>query len=372
MKLATPYAYRFIHAALARLSRHAYLEPILPLIGVGLLITMFYFPDFDYHRFPWQTNLAVYLREGSTFLLEYYGLLWLFRRLAHQPRWWGVGGVVFYVLIYSYYYATACWLDAYLSRYPNNTDTIWWFSRHGYWERLFAYGSLLKLIGFTLLYPSLLLLIKAIADVQRYRVNLSRLYQLNTRLELDYLKSQVNPHFLFNVLNSLYFLTEEQAPQAAQIVAQLSDIMRYTLYETGGATVSLQKELTFIRNYVALEGLRAIQRTQIEVELPPSVDPAIQIAPLLLITFVENAFKHGVHPTTKPSWVKLHIELAPNELTLRIANSKPVAATLAGSGIGLLNARKRLDSLYDSHYELSIIDSANTYQLRLSLPLSRD
>lgn len=341
-------------------------------MGIGLLITMFYFPDFNYHRFPWLTNLTVYLREGSTCLLEYYGLLWLVSRLINRPIWLLVGGLGFYVVIYSYYYLTAHVIESYLARYPNTTDTIYWFSQHGYWERLLAYGTLLKLIGFTLFYAAILLLVKVLVEVQHQRVRLAKLYHLNTRLELDYLKSQVNPHFLFNVLNSLYFLTEEQAPQAAQIVAQLSDIMRYTLYETSETSVSLQKELTFIQNYVALEGLRAIQRTRIEAQLPPMVDPAIRIAPLLLITFVENAFKHGVHPTSKPSWVKLHIELASTVLTLSIANSKPTTTSISGSGIGLLNARKRLDSLYGGRYELSIIDSANTYQLNLSLPLSRD
>ena len=342
----------------------------LLILCVAVLINMFYFPDFDYNRYPAVTNMTVFVREGATIVLEYYLLVGVVRRLAAKPFWLIVGLLSCYVLIYTFYDLTALLIDRHLDRYPNTTDTVYWFSQHGYWDRLLSYGTFIKLVGFTLFFAFLPLLLKVLLEVHRYRVNNANLQRLNTALELDYLRSQVNPHFLFNVLNNVYFLTEEQAPLAAQIIAQLSGIMRYTLYETSEAMVPLTKEITFIRNYIALEQLRAVQRVSIHTTMPEEVDSILQIAPLILITFIENAFKHGVHSTAQRSWVKITLTLEQSSLCLQVANSIPdSSAHSPGQGIGLSNVRKRLNMLYpDCHIlKTNAVNSEYKTELRVDL-----
>lgn len=147
------------------------------------------------------------------------------------------------------------------------------------------------------------------------------LQQQNTQLELSYLKSQVNPHFLFNVLNSIYTLTEETSPRAAQLVQQLSGLMRYALYETAESLVPLQKELDFIRDYIALEQTRYAKRLNLTLDLPAGIEEHLQLAPFILITFVENAFKHGVASSSKKSWMHVVVRLEGTTLRLMVANS---------------------------------------------------
>lgn len=345
----------------------------LLILCVAVLINMFYFPDFDYNRFPAVTNVTVFVREGATIVLEYYLLVGVVRRLAAKPLWLSGGLLSSYVLVYTFYYLTALLIDRYLDRYPNTTDIVYWFSQHGYWDRLLSYGTFIKLIGFTLFFAFLPLLLKVLLEVHRYQVNNANLQRLNTALELDYLRSQVNPHFLFNVLNNVYFLTEEQAPLAAQIIAQLSGIMRYTLYETSAAMVPLTKEINFIRNYIALEQLRAVQRVGIHITMPEEVDSTFQIAPLILITFIENAFKHGVHSTAQRSWVKITLTLEQSSLYLQVANSLPRSPVSSpGQGIGLSNVRKRLNTLYPGRHILETKVVNNEYRVELSIDLTTE
>ena len=223
------------------------------------------------------------------------------------------------------------------------------------------------LLSFT--YPSLLLAAKAFYDNMASQVSNARLKEQNVQLELNYLKSQINPHFLFNVLNSVYALTEEDCPRAAQLVHQLSGLMQYTLYETTAPRVPLQKELQFIRDYVSLEQNRTGKRVDLHVELPEGVPDTLQIVPFLLIPFVENAFKHGVQRTARKSWVHLRVSVTGNELHLLVSNSKPAVPEPTTGGLGLASARKRLAVLYPRHL-LAVTDETTQYSVSLTVNLN--
>lgn len=315
---------------------------------------------------------AIYFGWGYWFFPRY---LYRFRPL---PLLAGV--LVTYTLIYTANYLIFTWLHQ-TTGFPGTEQAtlsnVSWQNVPSQWrlmaERgplgLFTHPALFGwnfLLSFT--YPSLLLAAKAFYDNMASQVNNARLKEQNTQLELNYLKSQINPHFLFNVLNSVYALTEEDCPRAAQLVHQLSGLMQYTLYETTEPTVPLHKEIAFIRDYVALEKNRAGKRVDLQIDLPESIPETLPIVPFILIPFVENAFKHGVQRSARKSWVHVAIRLEGRALHLAVSNSKPATPEPTTGGLGLANARKRLSILYPT-YNLQVLDEATQYTVRLEVTL---
>lgn len=188
--------------------------------------------------------------------------------------------------------------------------------------------------------------------------------------ELRYLKAQINPHFLFNTLNSIYSLAIEQSPSTADAVVQLSSFLRYVIDEGRQDRVALSHELAYIGHYVALQRLRMVDTVQVAYQAPTAVN-GYQIAPLLLISFIENAFKYGVSPQ-EPSQIDVRIELAAGGLLhLHVANQKVRVAdpTAVGSGIGLGNTQARLQLLYPGRHELVIRDEPDTFTVELDINL---
>lgn len=192
--------------------------------------------------------------------------------------------------------------------------------------------------------------------------------------ELRFLKSQINPHFLFNTLNSLYALTLKKDDKAPDIVIKLSEMMRYMLYECNEPRVPLRKEINYLQNYLDLERLR--QRKGIDIQLIVNGKVGEQmIAPLLLIPFLENSFKHGVNANIKDGFVIATLNVEAGAIHFILENSKGSAmpGQLHGNrpsgGIGLVNVRRRLDLLYRGRYELNIRESPSTYAVHLDVEL---
>ena len=191
----------------------------------------------------------------------------------------------------------------------------------------------------------------------------------NQRLsaELAFLKSQINPHFLFNSLNSIYSLAYQRSETTPEAILKLSEIMRYMLYECNDNRVDLEKELQYLQNFIDLQKIRFAGKAYIDYKISGKVDGQ-QIVPLLLITFIENAFKHGVanNPLTP---IRLLIEVDEAHLHLYIQNKKHNNNRDASGGIGLNNVKRRLNLLYPGKYNLEIQDEENTYTVELSLIL---
>lgn len=190
--------------------------------------------------------------------------------------------------------------------------------------------------------------------------------------ELNFLKAQINPHFLFNTLNNLYYLAYSQSPNTTEIIAKLSQMMRYMIYDTNQPLVPLSKELEYMQNYISLERLRLNDQIPIDFSVTGNIND-VWITPLVLITFLENAFKHGVSNTNKDAWVKVAIKVEGGVCVFTVENSKVKRnASDAGekSGIGLQNVQRRLALSYPERHALSVEETDNTYAVNLNLILS--
>ncbi len=192
--------------------------------------------------------------------------------------------------------------------------------------------------------------------------------------ELRFLKSQINPHFLFNTLNSLYALTLKKSDKAPDIVIKLSEMMRYMLYECNEPEVPLRKEINYLQNYLDLERLRQREGIDITLIVEGSVVDQ-QIAPLLLIPFLENSFKHGINAAIRGGFVHAHLQVETRAVRFTLENTKgnvlprsPDSARPSG-GIGLVNVRRRLELLYPDRHSLDITETPSTYSVHLDLQL---
>jgi sensor histidine kinase YesM len=196
------------------------------------------------------------------------------------------------------------------------------------------------------------------------------LKQVQLQTELMYLKSQINPHFLFNSLNNLYALTLMKSDLAPQIVLRLSDILRYVLYESSNGKVDIQKEIQHLHDFIQLESLRLGDRISVNLDLAEP-DHDYQIEPMLYLTLVENAFKHGAQSEVSQGWVKIKGEAIKDGYALFVENSvAPKPESQKAGGIGLTNLRKRLDLIYLGQYQLNITQDTDRYSVSLVLTLS--
>ncbi len=190
--------------------------------------------------------------------------------------------------------------------------------------------------------------------------------------ELKFLRSQINPHFLFNTLNNLYALTLKKSDDAPEIVLKLSEMMRYMLYECNERKVPLYKEVTYMKNYLDLERLRQHKMIDIKMDITGDVSDQ-RIAPLLLIPFIENSFKHGLSNEIDHGFVNISLKINGNHLIFEIVNSKgpsqPKQTHRRSGGIGLVNVRRRLNLIYDEAYKLEIKNDPNQYKVKLDLTL---
>jgi sensor histidine kinase YesM len=188
--------------------------------------------------------------------------------------------------------------------------------------------------------------------------------------ELKLLKSQIHPHFLFNTLNNIYALTLQKSDQAPDAIIKLSELLDYLIYHGENEQVSLVKEIELIEHYMELEKLRYGNRLQASFE--KTGDPLdVMIAPVLLLPFVENAFKHGISQSRDKVWLKIHLEISNRSIIFHIENSKPAtpAKEVIPGGIGLENLKRRLEILYENRYSLEILDKEDIYTVRLNLKL---
>ena len=184
--------------------------------------------------------------------------------------------------------------------------------------------------------------------------------------ELKFLKSQVNPHFLFNALNNIYSLSYTGSTKAPTMIMKLSEMMRYVLYESNEEKVSLEKEITYINHFIDFQKLKIEGSPNITLEVD-NVDSSILLEPMLFIPFIENSFKHSKIEDTKESWIKIKISTQQQEIRFNISNSIARHGTNKDNtgGIGLENVRKRLQLLYPDRHELKITQDEQEFSISL-------
>tara|TARA_R110000868_G_scaffold408293_4_gene690969 strand:+ start:2947 stop:3945 length:999 start_codon:yes stop_codon:yes gene_type:complete len=200
------------------------------------------------------------------------------------------------------------------------------------------------------------------------------LQQQKLQAELNFLKGQIHPHFLFNTLNNLYALTLKKSESSPEVVLKLSELLSFMLYECNSRTVPLSKELKLIENYIALEKIRYDDRLTVSCETYGDVSQS-QIPPMLLLPFVENAFKHGTSDSIDKVWVEINVVIRNQTLSLSVKNSNGHESGNEEfeyqKGIGLKNVKRRLDLLYNGFYELNIKEIDNTYSVSLEIELDQ-
>ncbi len=202
----------------------------------------------------------------------------------------------------------------------------------------------------------------------RLNLRFKRLEQDRTDAEVSYLKAQINPHFLFNTLNSIYAMAIDKSDATADAIVKLSGMMRYVLNESGQEYVSLEKEMNYLSDYIDLQRTRL--GDTVALQFAVSGDTlGKRIAPLLLITFIENAFKHGLNPEEDAS-IAIDIQIKSDKLEMLVTNRKVLKATLETTdGIGIGNAVQRLKLQYPGRHTLKIEENQHDYQVWLSIQI---
>ncbi|MBQ4801633.1 sensor histidine kinase [Aquimarina sp. MMG015] len=216
----------------------------------------------------------------------------------------------------------------------------------------------------------LLLIITTLLHISyRWFIQLSTIKQIENdqlHLELSSLKNQINPHFFFNTLNNLYALSLEKSDQTPSVILKLSEMMRYTIYDCKEQEVSLEGELTYIENFIALQKVRHHKRGVIT--LKNDIDNTnIKIAPMILIVFIENAFKHGFDLLDKEAFINISLKNEDNILQFYIENNFSNSTEKHEKGIGLENVKRRLALIYPDTHELKIVKNETLFSVDLKL-----
>lgn len=338
-------------------------------------------------------NLVLFAMYSLVILIYEVNVHWLFVRYLYNGRWlrFLIGSIALlgtvHMLTYSMYpllQSVAHIPESKIVAGPANSSLFYWYRIHqlgilGWlykWEAIslillnpYFYASLFLSAALFLYYLSLGF------DVRQTELTNLALNQENNLLELDLLKAQLNPHFLLNALNSIYARVINADEQAANLVLRLAELMRYNLYETEATTVSLDQELGYIENYLQLEQARHGQRVEILFS-SEGTHENLFIVPLILLAFVENAFKHGIGGQQQEAyvWVEAHIEES-NTLVFTVQNSLATSVQRhfpdqKSGGIGLPNVRQRLALLYPNAHQVDVEHSADSYAVTLTLQLA--
>lgn len=187
--------------------------------------------------------------------------------------------------------------------------------------------------------------------------------------EMKYLKAQINPHFLFNVLGTVHALSRNKAPEAAKVVVKLSELMRFILYEAKNRTIRIRREIEFLESYIDLEKMRFQSKLELRFEADVN-DENLQIAPMILLPFVENAFKHGVSESRHRSFVHIYLNAKNGILEFKVENSVETLAPGSNDrGIGLANVKRQLELIYPEH-SLSVLRTPGNYCITLKIILT--
>jgi len=211
--------------------------------------------------------------------------------------------------------------------------------------------------------------VKLMFDYSRLQQKMAETAKEKAEAELNFLKSQINPHFLFNSLNSVYFLIDKNNAEARESLHKFSDMLRYQLYEVNGAKIPIEREISYLKDYVDLQKLRKDEHYAVSFNYSPQVS-GFSIEPLLLIPFVENAFKHVSSHGNKDNFIKLELTRNNGQFIFSSENSKDNTKTTDSySGIGLSNVKRRLELLYPGKHELSIRDDNDVYKVNLKLKI---
>ena len=244
-------------------------------------------------------------------------------------------------------------------------EVVQQFGRRNMWA--FLLGSIIARVFIQVLMILLAVGIRYMMRMNEREMQFEEERRKTAEAELTWLKHQLNPHFLFNTLNNISSLTQIDPDKAQDSIGKLSDLLRYALYDSEAETVQLSSEIEFMDNYIDLMALRCNEQTTVEKDLQAPSRP-VEVAPLLFISLVENAFKHGVN-ARYPSFVKVSMRMEGDDLVFACDNSlfEKQGTDRIGSGIGLENMKRRLELLYPGRYDYEQSATEDTYHVQVTL-----
>lgn len=291
--------------------------------------------------------------HGPVFLIVYLNLKVLFPLFLEKSKYFLYGilvtvsvflGSAFYIVLFD------SWIDYIFTGY-------YFIAYYSFWD--------------ISLYFVIYIFTTSLFRLARGWFRLQEIEKEKTLAELKALKSQINPHFLFNSLNSIYSLARKNPAMVPDKIVRLSDLMRHIIYESDVDFIPLAKEIEMIKNYIELQNLRTSEKDKIRLEILGEINEK-RIAPLLFLPFVENSFKHGLKGGTDEIFVHIKIEISARILNFEVENNKGGTVQIVDTkykGIGIENVKKRLDLIYPGTHNLKISDNKNTFKVLLQVEL---
>ncbi len=301
--------------------------------------------------------IYTFLFHISLFFVVYLNLKWLFPHFFHQKKY----------ISYAFGFLLIWLLGTVLNHLTFQYLADWLFSGY-YFISYYEWRDILEFTFSYMILSSLLHLSKSWFELNEKKKAINRLEREKLDAELQSLKAQINPHFLFNSLNNLYSLSLDTDERLPDYLLRLSDNLRYMLYECSDESVPLEKELQYIQNYVDFQRLRAPARADIQYKVSGLVKDQL-IAPLLFIHFIENAFKFGLKGSNEKAYTHIEFRIGVKSLLFQISNNKGKvdSSPMAHSGIGLENTKKRLQLLYPKRHELRITEDEHHFNVFLEI-----
>ncbi len=343
-------------------------RPLLHLLFWTLITTLSYL---TYRRVGGDYVWIFVVKEMVVAITLFYIVSWLIAKGVQVRNFYLVAA--FYFVGYLWWVSATYWVcdivEREFEREDRRFDTYLALVLNGGYFKLFTFAKTVELVLDYLFVVTISVgpkLIKSYVEQSNENVRLER---DNLIIELNFLKSQVSQHFLFNCLNSIYRMVTTRDPRAAETVLQLSGLMRYMLYDAKDEQLLLQKETGFIGDYVALERIRYDESVRIDLAIQP-IDEPFAIFPLLLIPFVENAFKHGPARSRKNAWVRIELTIDDGVLHFHVGNGVNRTVSKEGvGGVGNENVKKRLMLHYPNRHTLRIEESETEYHVYLTIQL---
>ena len=317
----------------------------------------------SYKDFSWAYRLwKALLPELMVLPIKMTAFYWLFYRLlpAVQQQWkvqhipQVIGLVLGSVLLYRLIVGYVVYPVVYETEYSGNPFSL---SR-----QLLSFTDIYSIVGIAGA-------IHLLRQRQRQKEREQQLIREKLESELHFLRAQINPHFFFNTLNNIYGLARKQSKDTAEVVMRLSKLMRFMLYECSGASIPLSREVKIMEDYIELEKLRYDDRLRVESHCQMD-NPEQAIAPLLLLPFVENAFKHGASELRKDGWIRMQLILQNQQLQFRISNNHHGEPAENAKGLGLKNVRRQLELLYPQRHQLQVEKTDTAFTVDLTIQLS--
>lgn len=319
------------------------------LLSAGLLILLvsayYYYIGTPREKGPWITMLGFPV---------FIGCIYIGRGLA--GTWFFGSKKIWYLLYFIPWLAVVLVLHYLLARFLLDMPDL------GFTELSIGFGPLFILgliAGF---------LVKLIREYTKKQLKEAQVIAAQKENELHQLHAQLSPHFLFNTLNNMYGIAIAEHKRIPGLLLKLSELLRYSLYETGQTFVPLKDELAYIRNYIEFEKMRISDRLALTERIEEAADGTLRIAPMLLIIFIENAFKHSKNTLEQKIRIDISLKVNTDAILFSISNSYNAEMCSNGrSGLGLANAAKRLDLLYGENYHLHSFAEDNIYRVELEL-----